>query len=127
MAERNGFSMNMIPGTALPLYCSKTPMFKSLVKRFKEYAMKTLVPLLLQLLLYVNGLAQSAGYDKIIRIDPATSMGGTVSDIFEEVRFIPLETTKESLFSRIGDMQVTDRYFIIYDHNGNNVVIYTKE
>lgn len=89
--------------------------------------MKILIPLFALLAILPDGRAQSVKYDKVIRLDPSASMGGTVSDLFESIRFIPLETNKESLFSRIGDMQVTEKYFIIYDHNGNNVVIYTKD
>lgn len=76
----------------------------------------------------MNGFCQpDARHTEAIRIDPSASFGATVSDLFEEVNFIPLETTKESLFSRIGEMQVTDKYFIIYDHNGNNVLFFTKD
>ncbi|MEO9021742.1 MAG: 6-bladed beta-propeller [Ginsengibacter sp.] len=47
-----------------------------------------------------------------IRIDPANARGGTTSQIFDEVNYIPLETTKESLFGQIDQLAVTEKYFV---------------
>ena len=57
----------------------------------------------------LGALAQST----TIRIDPAHARSGTASQIFEEVNYIPLETTKESLFGKIDQLAVTEDYFIM--------------
>ena len=61
-----------------------------------------------------------------IRIDPAHARGGTASQIFEKVNFIPLETTKESLFGKIDQLAVTKDYFIILDEQTNSILIFKK-
>lgn len=60
-----------------------------------------------------------------IRIDPASASSGTASQLFEEINYIPLETTKESLFGDIGTLTVTDKYFIIMD-DANTVLLFDK-
>jgi hypothetical protein len=61
-----------------------------------------------------------------LRIDPSSARGGTVSQLFDEVNFIPLETIKESLFGRIDQLEVTDKYFVILDDNTNSILIFDK-
>ena len=36
-----------------------------------------------------------------LRIDPSQAYGGKVSEYFEQLNYIPLETTKESLYLAI--------------------------
>ncbi|HEX8019273.1 6-bladed beta-propeller [Mucilaginibacter sp.] len=59
-----------------------------------------------------------------IRIDPANSAGGNVSDIFEKVNYIPLETTPESLFGSINQLEVLNNYYVILDYNTNAILIF---
>jgi len=61
-----------------------------------------------------------------LRIDPESSRGAAVSRFFEEVNFIPLETTKESLFGSINQMSVTEDCFIIFDWDTKSVLIFNK-
>jgi hypothetical protein len=61
-----------------------------------------------------------------LRIDPGNSVGGVASDFFTEVNYVPLETTKESLFGSIARLEVTDDYYIILDNNTHSVLIFTK-
>jgi len=61
-----------------------------------------------------------------LRIDPMNAMGGTVSDFFDEVRYVPLETTNESIFGSINQLEVTDDYYIINDYNTKSILIFTK-
>ena len=63
----------------------------------------------------------------IIRVDPANSMGGNASEIFETVDYIPLETTNESTFGRIEQLEVTDDRFVILDENTNCILIFKKD
>jgi hypothetical protein len=69
----------------------------------------------------------SLAQPSILRIDPANAQGGTASQIFDEVNYIPLETTKESLFGKIDQLTVTDKYFVILDGtNTNSILIFDK-
>lgn len=61
-----------------------------------------------------------------LRIDPSNAVGGVASDFFTEVNYIPLETTEESLFGSIGQLEVVDDYYIILDHNTHSILIFTK-
>lgn len=62
-----------------------------------------------------------------LRVDPANAMGGNASEIFESVSYIPLETTKESTFGRIEQLEVTDDRFIILDENTNCILLFKKD
>lgn len=61
-----------------------------------------------------------------LRIDPTYASGGPVSQFFDSVTYIPLETTKESLFGTVQKMIVSDRYFIIQDNSTAAVLIFEK-
>ena len=61
-----------------------------------------------------------------LRIDPAQAYGGTVSDYFSAVEYIPLETTKESLFGEIGNMIITNSSYIIQDDDTKSLLFFTK-
>jgi len=61
-----------------------------------------------------------------LRIDPESARGAKVSEIFEEVKFIPLETTKESLFGSIDHLELTKNCFVVYDHDTKAVLIFNK-
>lgn len=56
-----------------------------------------------------------SAYSQFLRIDPDHAMGGTVSQIFDSVKYIPLETTKESIFGEITRLEVVDSFFLISD------------
>ena len=62
-----------------------------------------------------------------LRIDPLNSYGGTASEVFESADYIPLETTKESTFGSIDQLEVTDQYFIILDQNTNCILLFNKD
>ena len=59
-----------------------------------------------------------------LRIDPENATGANVSQLFDEVRFIPLETTKESLFGRIDGMRVIKGKFVIWDNDTRAILIF---
>ena len=61
-----------------------------------------------------------------IRINPDQANGGTVSEIFEEINYIPLETKKASIFGKIDQLYVTDSFFVILDHDINSILIFYK-
>ncbi|MGY4385865.1 hypothetical protein ACVWYN_002913 [Pedobacter sp. UYP24] len=62
-----------------------------------------------------------------LRIDPSSARGAAVSQLFDEVNFIPLETTKESLFGSINQLKMTNEHYVIYDYETKAVLIFTKE
>lgn len=64
---------------------------------------------------------------KKLRIDPAQAYGGTVSDYFESVEYIPLETTKESLFGDALKFIVTDSSFVVFDPDTNALLFFASD
>ncbi|THU41215.1 6-bladed beta-propeller [Niastella caeni] len=78
------------------------------------------------LLATVNIHAQGSTSLTTLRIDPASAMGGTASEVFNEVKYIPLETTRESLFGDVNELNVTDQYFIIYDRDTDCILLFFK-
>lgn len=85
--------------------------------------MKKIAFIFLCVLQFQNLQAQSI---TTLRIDPDNGRGGKTADIFEKVKFIPLETTKESIFGQIYTLEVTDQYFIINDHETYAVLIFER-
>src|SRR3569833_2319900 len=62
-----------------------------------------------------------------LRIDPSQAYGGKVSEYFEQVNYIPLETTKESLFGDINQLAITDSSFVITDMDTRAVLFFTRK
>lgn len=62
-----------------------------------------------------------------LRIDPQTARGAAVSQVFSEVEFIPLETTKESLFGNIHKLKIIDSHYVIFDYDTKTILIFTKD
>lgn len=79
----------------------------------------------------VNSFAQTMIIDSTqvttLRIDPNNAKGLKVSQVFEEITYIPLETTKESLFGNIDKLAVGKENFIIYDNDTQAILIFTKD
>jgi hypothetical protein len=62
-----------------------------------------------------------------LRIDPRYARGGNASQFFDSVTYIPLETTKESLFGDIQHLQVSRHYFAFYDYDTKCIFIFDKQ
>jgi hypothetical protein len=62
-----------------------------------------------------------------LRIDPANASGATVAEVFDDVKYIPLETTPQSLFGSIKQLEVTEDCFIILDKSTNCILIFKKD
>jgi len=80
----------------------------------------------------INGaFAQSSKVDSSsfvkLRIDPQAAKGTKVSNIFENVNFIPLETKKESLFGRIARLKVIENTFLVYDSDSRTIFIFDSK
>lgn len=92
---------------------------------------KSLYVLSVFLFLSFNTFSQAGKVDSsgmlTLRIDPQNARGANVSQVFDEVRFIPLETTKESLFGSIYDLRIVQNQFILFDHDTKAVLIFAKD
>ncbi len=84
--------------------------------------MKKILYAILGLVIANTAVAQP----KTLYFDPNYATGAPVSKIFEEVTYIPLETTKESLFGYIGHLVVTEDYFIVLDFDTNTIYFFNK-
>lgn len=58
--------------------------------------------------------------------DPASSIGAPASRIFENITYIPLETTRQSLFGQVSRLVVTAQYFIIFDYDTQGLYFFDK-
>lgn len=76
-------------------------------------------------LIYGQSVDKSVG--KEIRIDPTYARGGASSFFFDEVNFIPLETTKNSFFGQIDKLIVTKEFYIILDHETDAILIFKTD
>ncbi|MEN5086779.1 6-bladed beta-propeller [Sphingobacterium faecium] len=92
-----------------------------------------IVPVVILIYLYnVNIInAQESKVDtsniKILRIDPKVANGGSVSQVFEDIQFIPLQTIKESLFGDITQLEVTEKEYVIFDNDTKTILIFDKQ
>ncbi|GAB3425290.1 6-bladed beta-propeller [Niabella aquatica] len=78
------------------------------------------------LVLFICVITRTAAQQvPVIRIDPGQAYGGTVSEYFSDVEYIPLETTKESLFGDIYDMIVTDSSYVISDLDTKTIFFFS--
>jgi hypothetical protein len=64
---------------------------------------------------------------RTLRIDPENAYGGTAKEIFQSAEYIPLETTKESLFGDIEQLEVTKDRFIILDRSTNCILFFDRK
>ncbi len=60
---------------------------------------------------------------KEIRINPRTALTEEVSgaDVFKSIAYLPLQTTKQSQFGDIDQLELTSDYFFILEHNHSQV------
>ncbi len=58
--------------------------------------------------------------------DPNSTLGAPASRIFESISYIPLETTRQSLFGQISRLVVTDQYFIIFDYDTQGLFFFDR-
>ena len=63
---------------------------------------------------------------QVLRIDPSNAFGGTAKEVLEDIEYIPLETTKESLFGQIDRLEVTDEHFVILDKSTNSILFFDR-
>lgn len=71
--------------------------------------------------------ATTLGQPQKLYFDPGTATGVPEARIFDEIQYVPLETKRESLFGRISQLIVTDKYFIIYDTDTKAIYFFLKD
>jgi hypothetical protein len=91
----------------------------------KQYNLTILFLLIVSYCFSQTGIIDSSE-TKVIRIDPRQSFGKSVSDVFEDVRYIPLETTKESNFGEIGKLEISENRLVIFDSDTWAIYIFDK-
>ncbi|MFT3903001.1 MAG: 6-bladed beta-propeller [Niabella sp.] len=62
-----------------------------------------------------------------IRINPYNVYGGTVSEYFSKVDYIPLETNQESLFGDAHELVITDSTIVASDWDTKSVLFFTLD
>ncbi|MBO9619086.1 MAG: 6-bladed beta-propeller [Niabella sp.] len=68
----------------------------------------------------------SIAQSKTLYIDPSKTIGAPASKLFDDMQFIPLQTTKKCIFGAIRQLVVTRDYFIILDTDTNAIYFFTK-
>ena len=61
-----------------------------------------------------------------IRMDPNYARGGSASEIFNKIEFIPLQSGGESTFDRIDQIGFSDDNIVILDRTYYNILIFKK-
>lgn len=64
---------------------------------------------------------------KVLRIDPALATGRPAAQIYEEVHYIPLETTRQSLFGTVNQLEISDSLYIILDRSTNSILFFNRK
>lgn len=72
--------------------------------------------------LYSKANAQSV---ERLRINPENSYGGNASEYIKSIEYVPLETTKESLFGTVSKLLITDSSFIVSDDDTKSLLFFT--
>ena len=90
----------------------------------KQAVFFTFLFFLFPLILFAQFTTPDSSKMVTLHINPANAQGASVSDVFSEVEFIPLETTKESLFGFIMQLKIIDNYFVIFDVDTKTVYIF---
>lgn len=85
------------------------------------------ISLLGLLIINLVTLGQNTVDSKKIMIDPMNAMGGAASKYFDDIQYIPLQTTKESLFGKIDQLYVTSSFYIILDKTTEAVLFFNKD
>ncbi|MBS1605321.1 MAG: 6-bladed beta-propeller [Bacteroidetes bacterium] len=85
--------------------------------------MKKLLFLFLSFLVVSIGKSQTG---TTLRIDPKYARGGSASQLFDEIKYIPLESRKESTFGSVQRLQVSRHYFAFFDYSTKAVYVFEK-
>lgn len=64
---------------------------------------------------------------KDLYFQPGFANGASASKVFDEINYIPLQTTRKSTFGRIRKLLVSENYFIIWDADTNSIYFFDKK
>lgn len=78
-------------------------------------------------LLWVFCFQHALAQPRKLYFEPSIATGIPQSKIFDEVNYIPLETKRESLFGRINQLIVTEKYFVILDNDTDAIYFFDKK
>lgn len=77
--------------------------------------------------LLLPDLGLKAQTNHTLRIDPTYARGGKASQFFDEISFVPLETTKESSFGILQNIQVSEHYIAFADISTSTLFVFKKD
>lgn len=84
------------------------------------------------MLIFIIGVSQNAvGQNpastiKKIFIDPSNASGGSVSQLFDSVRYVPLENRNDLVVGQISNLRVSRHYFVFTDYNTKSIYVFDK-
>ncbi|MBL1408035.1 6-bladed beta-propeller [Sphingobacterium faecale] len=61
-----------------------------------------------------------------LRLPIHQARGGDVGDLFNEVMYVPLEQTSNSIVQEVKDLWVTEEYIIIFDLRGKGILFFDR-
>jgi hypothetical protein len=63
-----------------------------------------------------------------VRFDPGSAVTNEpISTVAESITYLPLETTKESAFGEVSQIEATAKYYIIWDVVSNSILFFDKK
>jgi hypothetical protein len=60
-----------------------------------------------------------------LKINLEQAFGGAFSDYLDSIEYIPLETSKTSLFGNISQLLITDSSFVISDEDTKSILFFS--
>ncbi|PZP39718.1 MAG: hypothetical protein DI598_19775, partial [Pseudopedobacter saltans] len=80
------------------------------------------------LFLFVAFMARNMSAQNVqtLRIDPESAVGGNVTDFFDSVTYIPLETTKDVLIGDMQHLQVSKNYIYFSSRDSKCIYVFDK-
>jgi len=96
------------------------------VQVYLFFAVKGNMRILIVITCFIFSFPVIGQTDNTLYFQPNFANGSSASKFYEEVNYIPLETTRKSLFGRIRQLLVSDQYFIIWDADTNSIYFFDK-
>lgn len=79
------------------------------------------------LLTFLQAYSQNKSTTEKIRINPYGAFGGVVSQYIDQLEFITFESSGQSAFGNIDQLEITDQYYFILDNETQSILIFDKE
>lgn len=62
----------------------------------------------------------------VLHVDPRHAYGGAISEYFDNIEYLPLETKPESLFGDISKLIITDSSYIVCDNDTKSLLFFNS-